>query len=296
MVDLQSRLERIADAADGTMGLAVLVPGAGESFRINAGELFPMASVFKLPLLVHLFHLAEAGGIGLTDYEDLRAEDQAPGSGVLKELLPGARVSVWDLAVLMTIVSDNTATDILYARVGGGEAITATMERLGLRRVAVRMDCKSLLNVAVGLDPGDRRPETLAEVKERLRQARFDYAGPAFRASLEGNCATPDDVAQLLALIERRAAATPGSCDQMIDVLLRQQLNERIPLRLPRPFKVAHKTGTLGTTRNDAGIVYLPNGDPIVICALTKGVPVHRWQEGDSCIAEAALAVYTAYA
>ena len=28
----------MADALDGTMGLAVLVPSVGESFRINAGE------------------------------------------------------------------------------------------------------------------------------------------------------------------------------------------------------------------------------------------------------------------
>jgi beta-lactamase class A len=296
MDGLQRRLERIASTLDGTFGLAVAVLATDERYEINADALFPMASVFKVPLLVRLHQLAEEGQLRLTDLVTLRAEDQTAGSGVLKELLPGAQLTLADLAMLMTIVSDNTATDLLYSRVGGGEAITAAMGRLGFHHIAVRMDCKTLLNVATGLPASDRRPETVEVLRERLRHARFDYDGLAFAATLENSCATPNDMAGLLTLIERREAAAPASCEQMLTTLLRQQLNERIPFLLPRPFKVAHKTGTLGTTRNDAGIIYLPDGAPIVFSAFTKDVPTSRWQEGDRCIAEAALAVYTAYA
>jgi beta-lactamase class A len=294
--DLQQQLEGIATRLNGTLGLAVSVLVTGDRYAVNADALFPMASVFKVPLLVHLFRLADAGHLRLAERVTLRAEDQTQGSGVLKELLPGARLALADLAMLMTIVSDNTATDLLYGRVGGGDAITAAMARLGLHHIAVRMDCRTLLNVATGLPPADYQPETVAALRERLLQAQFDYRGPAFAATLENSCATPADMVRLFTLIERREAAAPASCEQMLAMLLRQQLNERIPLLLPRPFKVAHKTGTLGTTRNDAGLIYLPNGDPIVFCAFAKDVPTRQWEQGDRCIAEAALAVYTAYA
>lgn len=296
MATLQNRLDRLAAALPGTFGLAVHVLKTGEQFQINAGELFPLASVFKVPLLVRLFHLVDAGEIRLTDMVELRAEDKSPGSGVLKEFLPGARVSVRDLAMLMTIVSDNTATDILYGMVGGGDAITAAMRRLAIDHVAVTMDCKMLLQIAAGTHGTGYGPAAQAETVERLRHARFDYTGLAFESSLRANCATPAAMAALLALIERREAASPDSCDQMLDMLRRQQLNDRIPMLLPRPFKVAHKTGTLGTTRNDAGVIYLPNGDPIVFCAFDKDVSPADWQAGDRCIAEAAQAVYAAYA
>ena len=47
-------------------------------------------------------------------------------------LEPGAVLSIKDLLTLMIIVSDNTATDLLYDKVGGPEAVTALMRQYGL--------------------------------------------------------------------------------------------------------------------------------------------------------------------
>lgn len=293
---LRERLEQIAANLDGTLGLAVRVLKTGEEFRINDQELFPLASVFKVPLLVELFRQMEQGKFNLETRLPLRVADQSPGSGVLKEFRPGAELTVWDLAVLMIIVSDNTATDMLYAQIDGANTITAAMQALGLRNTAVSFDCKALLNVSVGLDPADRSPATAAEARRRLKDDAFDYSSVAFQCTLENNCATPADLMELFTMIERRAVVSPEACDQMIDILLRQQLNQRIPFLLPQPFKVAHKTGTVGTTRNDAGIIYLPGGDPVVFCASTKDVDPQNWRAGDTAIAEAALAVYAEYA
>ncbi|MFZ5823080.1 MAG: serine hydrolase [Bacillota bacterium] len=293
---LRDRLEEIAANLDGTLGLAVRVLKTGEEYRINDQELFPLASVFKVPLLVELFRQMEQGGFSLETRVTLRAEDQSPGSGVLKEFLPGAQLSIWDLAVLMIIVSDNTATDMLYERIHGATSITRSMKALGLNHTAVPFDCKALLNVSVGLESADRSPDTMEEGRRRLKEGAFDYESVAFQCTLENNCTTPADMLELFTMIEQRAVVSPEACDKMIDILLRQQLNQRIPLLLPQPFKVAHKTGTVGTTRNDAGIIYLPSGDPVVFCAFTKGVDPTNWRAGDMAIAEAALAVYQEYA
>lgn len=293
---LRDKLEQIAANLEGTLGLAVRVLKTGEEFRINDQELFPLASVFKVPLLVELFRQIEEGRFTLDTRLPLRAEDQSPGSGVLKEFRPGAALTVWDLAVLMIIVSDNTATDMLYALIDGAKTITAAMRALGLPNTAVPFDCKALLQASVGLDPADHSPAAREEARRRLKASAFDQGSVAFRCTLENNCTTPADMLELLTRIERRAVVSPAACDQIIDILLRQQLNQRIPLLLPQPFKVAHKTGTLGTTRNDAGIIYLPDGEPVVFCAFTKGVNPQNWRAGDLAIAEAALAVYQEYA
>jgi beta-lactamase class A len=51
----------------------------------------------------------------------------------------------------------------------------------------------------------------------------------------------------------------------MIDLLKRQRLNSKIPKYLPSEIQIAHKTGELFEASHDAGIVYSPNGDYIIV-------------------------------
>ena len=53
--------------------------------------------------------------------------------------------------------------------------------------------------------------------------------------------------------------------DQMLDLLKKQTLNDRIPAELPESTAVAHKTGELDGYKHDAGIVYGPKGDYIIV-------------------------------
>jgi beta-lactamase class A len=59
--------------------------------------------------------------------------------------------------------------------------------------------------------------------------------------------------------------AGPEYTSQMITLLKRQQLNDRIPKYLPDGVEVAHKTGELGFVKHDAGIVYSRRGDYILV-------------------------------
>ena len=54
-----------------------------------------------------------------------------PGSGVLQDLDPGLEPTIRDLAILMTVVSDNQGTDLLY-NIVGTERIHAALDGLGL--------------------------------------------------------------------------------------------------------------------------------------------------------------------
>ena len=98
----------------------------------------PTASVFKLPVLVEVFRQAVAGVLDLDERVTLRAEDVVMGSGILRDFGPGLQPSLRDLAMMMIIVSDNGATNLLLDRVGGPQRVNATMRALGLDSILIR--------------------------------------------------------------------------------------------------------------------------------------------------------------
>ena len=51
----------------------------------------------------------------------------------------------------------------------------------------------------------------------------------------------------------------------MLGFLKGQQLNDVLPKYLPENIVVAHKTGNIDAFDNDAGIVYGPKGDYIIV-------------------------------
>ena len=59
------------------------------------------------------------------------------GSGILRDFGPGLQPTLRDLATMMVIVSDNSATNLLLDRVGGPQQVNATMRDLGLPSIVV---------------------------------------------------------------------------------------------------------------------------------------------------------------
>src|SRR5690554_1292957 len=80
---------------------------------VAATEPVPAASTIKLFILAALLD-----SHGLSGEIELRPGDQVGGSGVLNSLSAGRSWSVRDLATLMIIVSDNTATNVLIDLLG----------------------------------------------------------------------------------------------------------------------------------------------------------------------------------
>ena len=76
---------------------------------------------------------------------------------------------------------------------------------------------------------------------------------------------TARSTAALLEKIYKKEAVTKNYSEEMINLLLGQKVNDRIPKYLPQDVKVAHKTGELETIRNDAGIVFGKKGDYIFV-------------------------------
>ncbi|HJT93243.1 MAG TPA: serine hydrolase, partial [Mycobacterium sp.] len=86
----------------------------------NTDLSLPLASIFKLYVLLAVADAIKAGKLSWDDPLTITEEAKAVGSAGLEELPPGATVSVRTAAQEMISASDNMATDLLIARLGPG--------------------------------------------------------------------------------------------------------------------------------------------------------------------------------
>lgn len=62
--------------------------------------------------------------------------------------------------------------------------------------------------------------------------------------------------------------------EEMIEILKKQTINDRIPKYLPKGIAVAHKTGELKEYKHDGGIVFTKKGDYVIIVLSKTKDPV----------------------
>jgi beta-lactamase class A len=284
-----SEIERLADETGGIIGVSATQLATGRHLGYREDQLFPTASVIKLPLIVTLYEDALAGRIDLSERVVYRDETKVAGSGVLQYLDDGLDPTLRDLAVLMMSVSDNTATDLLFDRVGKVR-IEATMDRLGLASIRVPFDIREMLMELVDMDHS--KPGGYDELRRLLRLS----AGSGGRSMVpeQADRTTPADMCRLLELLESRAILDDEACTAIIELMKRIQSSTRIPGLLPKGTVVAHKTGSYRRLRNDVGIVYAPNG-PYVVALFAREL-ARDTVDDDVALARISLAIFEEFA
>src|SRR3982750_2721907 len=104
---------------------------AGEEAAVHADDTFNSASVIKIPVMVLAFQMADKGELSLAQRVTINAADFRGGSGVFRYNDPGLQPTLRDVLLQMIITSDNTATDIAIAKVGGIGPVNAMIKRVG---------------------------------------------------------------------------------------------------------------------------------------------------------------------
>jgi beta-lactamase class A len=243
LVRLQSNIERITRSVNATWGIYVKCLETGERIAIRADEPMDTMSVIKIPLMVEVFRQIEAGKFALTDRVLLRETDKLPGTGVLKSFDQGAVPTIRDLITLMIIVSDNTATDMLFAKVGGIGPVNDLMRSYGLNTIQ-----------ATGLSQAWFQALRAApSALEFHREGKHPFG-----------LSSPRDMGKLLEKIARGEAVSRQSSDQMLSILRGQVYSSRLP-KYVTGFQVAHKTGDfLPYIANDAGIFESSNRNVVI--------------------------------
>lgn len=211
--------------------------------RLDTGEeayLNPMrhksASLIKVYIMAEAFNQKNLGKLDFDEIVTINKQDQFAW-GALDKVPAGTQVTVGDLVEQMIVVSDNTATNILISKLGM-DNVNSLIKKLG---------CNDTV----------------------LGRKMLDSA--AAKAGHE-NYTSPRDMATILEKIYNKECIDPESDQKMMDILSKQQWNERIPGNIPHDLKIAHKTGELGGALHDCGIVFGRQHD-YIICMMTKNVP-----------------------
>jgi len=301
----QNSLERLLAAEVARMparvGLYVKDLRTGEQVAIHADEVFSSQSTRKIPVMILEFQSADQGTLNLDERVQIQRSDFRSGTGVLQYHEPGMSLTVRDLITEMIITSDNTATGIVIARLGGRDRVNrwlsdnkyVTRTTWGTVESTRKMfsvlgpsfvnltdeEVTALEYLRTNNSLFDRYTDLFAGSRKALVDAVVRNASTLAESirnrrdedeSYWTGRTTPREMGTFLESIERGTAVSAKRSLEMKNVLLRQQLGtRRIPHFLTVP--VAHKTGDGANVVNDVGVVYARSG-PIVISFFATSV------------------------
>jgi beta-lactamase class A len=295
---LEREITRLAKVPGGVVGVTAIHLETGRRVSMNGSERFPMASTFKIPIAVQLLTRIDKDEVKLDQMIDIKRSDLHPGSGTLADLFNkgGLALSVRNLMELMLLISDNSATDVLLRTAGGAEAVTSRMRGLGIDGINVNRSTAQLIADWIGvanLPPEDQWTPALfrlafASVKpedQRAAAKKFD--------SDPRDTSTPDGMAALLEKVYHRDIFKAESANLLLDIMRRCRTGEaRLRGLLPQGTEIAHKTGTIGGTTNDVGIITLPDNAGHVVIAVFVKSSENDTSARERGIAEIARAVH----
>jgi beta-lactamase class A len=251
-------LQRLLDAEmarfPGRAGVWVKHLTTGEEAAVRGDETFNSASVIKIPVLLMAYQLADRGVLSLSERMTIRKEDIRGGSGIFRYHEVGLQPTLRDVLMQMVITSDNTATDLAIAKVGGVAAVNKWIAEQGGAGLHLTQTTGELFAKYGTLKPADDR-------NARTNSDRAYWLGEM----------TPAATGRLLERLQRGSVLNAAATEEIIRVMRAQQAGAR---RLPHflTVPVAHKTGDFPPVlANDVGIVFARTG-PIVISFFANAI------------------------
>jgi beta-lactamase class A len=244
--ELHDRIEQIAQAAQGRVGVTATVLETGESVSLNGNQQFPMQSVYKFPIAMAVLAQVDQGNLKLDQKIRIEASDIVQDSRILEKKSQGMEFSLSELLQYMVSESDSTACDALLRLIGKPQRVTDYLRNLGINDIVV---ANTENEIQFGQDPA------------------LQYR----------NYATPDAAVHLLSAFHKGEGLSKSSQALLLQLMTKTQTGpKRIKGLLPQGTIVAHKTGTSSTVNgvtaatNDVGLLTLPNGRHMVIAVFVS--------------------------
>jgi beta-lactamase class A len=266
---LKTKLETIAHGVSADWGIYVKSLDSGEEIAIQADQAMDTMSAIKIPLLVDVYRQVDAGRINPADRIVMKTADKRFGTGVLRTLEPGLNLSFHDALMLMIIQSDNTGTDMAFARAGGPAHVTQTMHELGLNSiVATGTTFDWFRALAEAGDPSYARltPEELFTKGFPDKMTDADVEKFHFDGKHPFGLSSARDMGRLLEMMATNRAASEKSCREMMRLMGMQQMRTRIPKYMDNDTGTPHKTGDFPPyIANDVGLIETPAGRVVVV-------------------------------
>lgn len=222
---LQQVVEQALEGTGGEYAVVIKHLQTGEYFARGEGREFQAASLYKLWVMAAAYEQIAAGTVGEND--------------TLKQ-------SVVELNRKFQIASESaelTEGDVEMTVAGALREMIVISDNYAALLLTERIRLKSLATFLNKYDFDDSHVGTTG--------------GPP--------TTTPADIARFFELLYRGQVIDREYSEKMLGHLRAQRLNHKIPANLPDEVMVAHKTGELDGYSHDAGIVYAPSGDYLLI-------------------------------
>jgi beta-lactamase class A len=232
IVQLKNEIQTLsASYSQLTPGVFFVDLDTGAYMNLNGNNTFAAASTIKVPILIALFQEVDAGKIRLDEPLTMQAEYVAEGSGDMQDQPVGTQYTVLETARKMITISDNTATNMLIARLGGQNVLNQRFQSWGLSSTQIQN----------------------------------------FLPDIQGtNTTSPKDLVYLMAMVEKGGLLSLRSRDRVLDIMQATENNSLLPQGLGNDATIAHKTGNIGSVLADTGIVDMPNGKRYLASVIVK--------------------------
>ena len=210
----------------------------------NEEKIILAASIIKLTVLVEAFKQIKEGKIKKEEFFITCEKDKVPSCGALNYMREDLKVTLEDLYVLMIILSDNYATNMLIDKLGM-ENINKTIKEIGLKNTVLNRKMFDNENAALGLE----------------------------------NYISAGDIGYLLEKMYNKGLIDERSSEEMISILKNQRLNGKMPFflhSLKPKIDIAHKTGEDTNITHDVGIVFAK--EPFIVCFCGNNVNVPEYE------------------
>ena len=284
------------------IGLTSLPDGASWIWRADAR--FPMQSVFKAPLAAAVLSAVDAGRLRLNQYLEITAADLSGPSGpvsISAAWPPNApdhrlRLPLADLLALAVQRSDNTAADVIMAKLGGPQALTAWLGANAIPDMRVDRYERQLQQDVAGMPAF--QPEWRSQTA--WTAARSQVAAQDRETAMNAYLNDPRDTTSLPGALDFLAKLDNGTliAAESTRFLLRLMTTtatgaHRFIAGLPPGSRLAHKTGSAATdlgltpATNEIGIITLANGRRFAAAAFLAKSTATETQR-DALLADAA--------
>ncbi len=221
---VEKGLEEVQQAIEdheGVTGVYVRDLKGGWGYGVRPDEVFFSASIAKVPIMVAVFRRIDEGKLSLSDSFETKQEDWAAGAGWLQWDPIGRSHTVEDYLLMMMTQSDNVATNTLTRIVGGPEYVNQVTRSLEAPDTVLYQEVTSERAAVTSLD----------------------------------NQTTPRDMATILEKIATGKAASPESCEEMVDIMHQNHLESGLKEGLPKDAEAANKGAWLYRVYDEVAIV-----------------------------------------
>jgi beta-lactamase class A len=298
---------------------------SGKELAIDADKIFPLGSVFKIPVMMEVFRQANDRILSMDEKLLLENRSLCIGSGILQYLSPGTEFTIRDLVALMIIATDNTASEMLWKRIGI-QRVNMLIRELGLARTSIYLPWREGFLLTMGKGPfkdlsvqeaartwkglsDHDRMKALDEIDAEfsnlsIDEFRSEYENlygmkeeKKFRTQREydqvfDNIGTPREIGILLEKVLRGEVVSKEASKNMLNLMLRSMSGSSLPQYLSDDVRVAARSGITAGSVNNAGIIYVNSNSHIVLCIFCKRLEEKNPERAQMAEAKIARLIY----